>query len=186
MAQTTFVRLAAITAAGIVAAGIAAAQTKVAVINMQQAVLGTAEIKKASADLEAKYKPRQDDIERVRKELEDIQQKLRSGGSTMSPQAASDLNIQGQRKQRDLQRMSQDLQDEVDAERNDILSASGRKMQAVVRKLADERGYDVVIDIGSIIFFKPALDITTDAIAAFDKAYPVAAAAPAAAPPATK
>jgi outer membrane protein len=45
-------------AAGLAAIGTASAQTKVGVVNMQQAVLTTAEIKKASAELEAKYKPR--------------------------------------------------------------------------------------------------------------------------------
>lgn len=173
MAQTTFARFLMMAAAGMVTVGVAAAQTKVAVINTQQAVLGTAEIKKASADLEAKYKPRQADIERIRKELEDIQQKLQAGAGKLAPAAEADLTAQGQRRQRDLQRMSQDLQEDVDAERTDIVGASGRKMQEVVRKLADERGFDVVVDASATVFFKAALDITQDAISAFDKAYPV-------------
>jgi outer membrane protein len=139
---------------------------------MQQAVLATAEIKKASADLEAKYRPRQVEIEKVRKELDDIQQKLQAGGGKLTPQAEADLNAQGQRKQRDLQRMSQDLQEEVDAVRNEVLAGSGQRMQAVVRKLAEERGVDVVVDSGSTLYVKPALDLTKDAVTAFDAAYP--------------
>jgi outer membrane protein len=173
VSMTTFARFVMIAAAGVVAVGVAAAQTKVAVINMQQAILGTAEIKKASADLEAKYKPRQTDIERVRKDLEGIQQKLQAGQGKLTQMAEADLNAEGQRKQRDLQRMSQDLQEDVDAERNDIISASGRKMQDVVRKLAEERGLDVVVDASATVYFKAPLDITQDAVAAYDKAYPV-------------
>ena len=45
-------------------------------------------------------------------------------------------------------------------------------MQEVIRKLADERGFDVVVDSGSTLFFKAALDLTQDATAAYDKAYP--------------
>jgi outer membrane protein len=162
-----------LTAAGLVTVGVAAAQTKVAVINMQQAILGTAEIKKASADLEAKYKPRQAAIESIRKELDDIQQKLQAGGGKLAPSVEADLTAQGQRKQRDLQRLSQDMQEDVDAERSDIVGASGRKMQDVVRKLAEERGFDVVVDTSATVFFKAALDVTQDAITAFDKANPV-------------
>jgi Skp family chaperone for outer membrane proteins len=44
-------RFLTLTASVLLFAGIAAAQNKVAVINMQQAVLETDEIKKASADL---------------------------------------------------------------------------------------------------------------------------------------
>ncbi len=68
--------------------------------------------------------------------------------------------------------MSQDLQEEVDAERNEILTRSSQHMQAVVRKLAEERGLDFVVDAGSTLYVKPALDITKDAVAAFDQAYP--------------
>jgi outer membrane protein len=49
-------------------------------------------------------------------------------------------------------------------------------MQAVVKKLAEEKGYDFVLQAGATVFFKGALDITNDAIAAYDKANPAAAA----------
>jgi outer membrane protein len=41
-----------------------------------------------------------------------------------------------------------------------------------VKKLAEEKGLDVVVDVNSTIYFKAALEITTDAIAAYDRAYP--------------
>ena len=172
MGQPTFARLLMMAAAGLAAIGTASAQTKVGVVNMQQAVLTTAEIKKASAELEAKYKPRQAVIEQLRKDLEDIQQKLQAGQGKLTQAAEADLNLQGQRKQRTMQRLSQDLQEEVDSVRNDILSGAGRRMTEVIRKLADERGFDVVVDSGSTLFYKAALDVTHDAVTAFDKAYP--------------
>ena len=54
----------------------AAAQTKVAVVDFQTALLNTAEIQKKAAELEAKYKPRQDEIEQLSQELQEIQAKL--------------------------------------------------------------------------------------------------------------
>jgi len=157
----------------VLAAGALAAQTKVGVINMQRAVLETAEIKKASADLEAKYKPRQEEMQKLQKDLQAIQQQLQAGADKLTPEAQADLTRQGQFKQRQLQRLTEDLQADVDRERNEILSRSGGKMAAVVQKLAEEKGLDVVIDISNTVFFKPALDVTAEAIAAFDKAHPV-------------
>ena len=46
----------------------------------------------------------------------------------------------------------------------------------VLRKLAEERGMDVVVDAGSTLYVKPALDLTKEAVAAFDQAYPVSPA----------
>jgi outer membrane protein len=147
-------------------------QTKVAIVSLQRAVLGCAEIKKASAAMEAKYKPRQQEMERLQRELEGIQQQLQTNAGKLTGTAQADLQAQGQRKQRDLQRLNDDLQADVTAERNDILGTSGRKMKEIVQKLAEEKGLDVVVDEQSTLFFKPALDLTNDAITAYDKAYP--------------
>src|SRR5258706_6048382 len=151
--------------------GIGVAQYKVAVVNSQKAILETAEIKKAQVDLEAKFKPRQDQMARLTKELQDIQTQLQSG--KLNQNGEQELTAQGQRKQRDLQRLQQDLQDEVDRERNDILQRSGTRMQEVVKKLADEKGLDVVIDTSNTVFYQARLDLTAEAVAAYDKAYPV-------------
>jgi outer membrane protein len=149
----------------------APAGSRVAVISVQRAVLETAEIQKAQTELEAKYKPRQEKMQQMQKELADLQAKLQSG--KLTPQQEQEITLQGQRKQRDLQRLTEDLQQEVDRERNDILGRSGQRMQNIVEKLAEERGYDVVVDIGNTVYYKPGLDITKDAVAAYDKAHPV-------------
>ncbi len=153
--------------------GSAAAQIKVAIINTQRAVLETAEMKKAAADLEAKYKPQQADIEKRTKELQQIQEKL-DNPSKLKPQEAQELQTEGQRKQRQLQRVTDDLQSEVDRERTDILNRGGQRMQDVVKKMAEEKGFDLVVDVSNTVYFKPAMEITSDAIAAYDKQYPLA------------
>ena len=153
-------------------ASLAAAQSKVAIINLQRAVLESAEIKKASAELEARFRPRQQQMEKLQKDLQAIQQQLQTMAGKLTPQGEAELTASGQKKQRELQRIGEDLQADVDRERNEILSKSTQKMQEVVKKLAEEKGLDVVIDVTTAIYFKPALEITTDAIAAFDKANP--------------
>src|SRR5579862_4249747 len=152
--------------------GQSTAGIKVGVVSLQQAVLGCAEIKKASADMEARYRPRQQAMEKLQKEIAGIEQQLQANAGKLTAAAQADLQAQGQRKQRDLQRMNDDLQADVTAERNEILGVSSRKMQDVVRKLAADKGLDVVVDIQSTVFFKPALDLTAEAIAAYDQANP--------------
>jgi len=164
-------KLACILLVGIASLGVGSAQSKVAVVNSQKAILETAEIKKAQVDLEAKFKPRQDQMARLTKELQDIQTQLQSGKLNQSGE--QELTVLGQRKQRELQRLQDDLQADVDRERNDILQRTGTHMQEIVKKLADEKGLDVVIDTSNTIFYKATLDLTAEAVAAYDKAYPV-------------
>ena len=156
-----------------VSAGAAFAQAKVAIMNTTTALIETAEMKKAQADLETKYKPRDEQRVKLQKELDTIQQQLETLGDKLTPQAQADLNAQGQRKQRDLKRLTEDLSADIDRERNDILTKSNSRMQQVVAKLAEEKGLDVVIEVSNTVYFKPALDITKEFTAAYDKAYPV-------------
>lgn len=148
------------------------AQVKVGVINSQKALVDTAEIKKAQAELEAKFKPRQDALEKLQRDMAAIQQQLQTMQGKLTPAAEQDMVAQGQRKQREAQRLGQDLQEDVNREREDILQRAGTRMQEVVSKLAEAKGLDLVVDESNTIFRKAVLDITKEATAAYDKAYP--------------
>lgn len=162
----------AVCAAGVFAST-AAAQVKVGVVNLQKAILDTAEIKKASIDLTNKYKPRQDALEKAQRELQDIQAQLQSSQGKLSAAGEAELQARGERKQREAQRLAQDLQDDVNNERNSILQRTGQRMTEIIKKLSEEKGFDLVVEAQNSYFFKPALDFTADATAAYDKAYPV-------------
>jgi outer membrane protein len=151
-------------------ASLASAQMKVGVVNSQKALLDTDELKKASAALEAKFKPKQDELLKLQNDLQSIQQQLASG--KLNQQAMADLQLQGQRKQRDAQRLSDDTQAEFDRDRQDVLAKAADKMTAVIKKLAEDKAIDVVMDVTATIYVKPALDLTADATAAYNKANP--------------
>ena len=145
---------------------------KVAIINAAKAVADTGEIQKAQAALQLKYKPRQQAIDDLQKQLASIQQQA------ATPNIAADKEAQLRsdftQKQKQLQRLGEDLQADVNAERQDILGKAGRQMSEIVKKIAEEKGLDIVVDVTNTIYFKPTLEITAEATAAYDKAYPVA------------
>ena len=153
-------------------ASAASAQVKIGIVDSQAALAATAERKKIQTDLEAKYKKRNADFQQLQKDLQTIQQQL-SLGDKLTPQAQSDLSVQATRKQRELQRLGEDLQADVDRERNEILTRTSQKLKQVIDKLAEEKGLDIVVDAADTVFFKPTLDITKEATAAYDKANPV-------------
>lgn len=157
--------------AGLLMMGVASAQTKVGIVNLQKAILDTAEIKKAQTDMEAKYQPRQAEIAKTQKDLQDIQVQLQSG--KLSPDGQQDLQAKGANLQRHLQRMQEDLQADVQRDRNDILQQAGQRMSEVVKQIAEAKGLDVVVDVTNTVYFKPGLDITAEAVSLYDKTYPV-------------
>ena len=163
----------AICAAALATAPVASAQTKVAVVNSQRALLETAELKKTLAEFEKKFKPRQDALAKVAQDLNDIQTQLQASQGKLSPAGEADLTARGRRKQNEQQRLTEDLQADVERERTDILQKAGARMNEVIKKIADDKGLDLVVDSTNTVFFKATIEITDDAIKAYDKAYPV-------------
>jgi outer membrane protein len=164
-------RIVTVLAIALASAGIGAAQTKVGIVSVQRAISETAEIKKAIVDVTSKYRPRQEEIQKLQAELQNLQQQLGSG--KLSPGAEQQARSEGQFKERQLQRKDQDFRDDFDRERQDIINHAAQRMQQVIQKIAEEKGLDVVIDSANTVYSKPALDVTDEAIAAYDKAYPV-------------
>jgi outer membrane protein len=163
----------AVCAAALTFSSVASAQAKIAVIDLRRAILETAEIKKASNDLQLKYKSRQDTLEKAQRDLSDLQAQVQSSQGRLSPQGEADLTARGQRKQREVERLTQDLQDDVNHERDTVIQSAGIRMTELLKKMMEEKAYDAIVDTTQLVTFKPSLEITTEAIAAFDKAYPL-------------
>jgi outer membrane protein len=153
------------------------AQTKAAVVDLQAAILETAEIKQANQEMVAKYKVRDDALESLKVQGATAQKKLEQGQDTLSDAQQADLQAQITKLQRDVTRQNEDLQADVQKDREEILGKAQDRMLAVVKKLAEDRGYDVVTDVHALVYYKPTTDITKDATAAYDLAYPAKPAA---------
>jgi outer membrane protein len=146
------------------------APTKVAVINLEKAMLDTAELKKAVVELQAKYKARQDEIDKLQKDLADIQAQLQS--AKLNPSQEADLQATGAQKQRQGERMNQDLQDDVNNDRNAILQRAQTRMYEVVKKLCEAKGIEILVSSAAAFYFSGATEITAEATQEYDKAYP--------------
>lgn len=150
----------------------ASAQVKAGVVSLQKAILETAEIKKAGNDMQVKYKKRQDDLDKAQREMQDIQLQLQSAQGKLSAAGEADLQARGARKEREVKRLEEDLRTDVERDRNEVLQRAQTRMMEIVKKVSDEKGLDLVVEASAVITFKPALDVTNDVVAAYDKAYP--------------
>ena len=144
------------------------AQSKIGIIDFRQALEGTATIKKKADEMQSKFQPRYDELEKLSTELQELQTKLQ----TASGNAALELQTEGQRKQREAQRLQEDLQTDTEYERNEILQGAGARMRAIVAQVAQAKGLDLVVDISTAFYYTPALEITNDVVAAYDAAHP--------------
>jgi outer membrane protein len=60
----------------------------------------------------------------------------------------------------------------VDRERQEVITKAAERMNDVVKKLSEAKSIDVVIDVTNAVYFKPALDITAEVTAEYNKLHP--------------
>jgi outer membrane protein len=157
--------------------GGATASAKVGVINVQVAITSTAEGKQAAAELQSKFAPRQTDLDNMRKQLDDVQSRLRTGATTLSDDEKARLARQGDTLTRSYQRKQQEAQDDFNDEQQDIVNRIGRKMMDVLDKFSKENGYVVILDTSAqqtpVVFAANQIDVTQDIIRLYDQGNPV-------------
>ncbi|HXJ95166.1 MAG TPA: OmpH family outer membrane protein [Terriglobia bacterium] len=163
---------------------------KIGLISIQQAILATGEGKQAMDELQKKYEPRRQQLQRDQDSITQLTDQLQKQGPTLSDEEASRLRRELDRKQSQLKREQEDAQSDFQADNQDIGNKIGGKMVSIIRDYAQKNGYSVVMDLsqaqGASIFYAAAgVDITEPIVKLYDQANPVAAApAPAAAKPA--
>jgi outer membrane protein len=172
MNATRWTRLTILASLTLCAALTASAQIKVGTVSLSKALQDTAEIKLAEADLKAKFGPRQEELANLEREIAKLQQEGEANQQKYNEATMAELSSRIQIKQRQLQRNSEALQEAVNRERQDILQRVGQRLQEVIKKVAEEKGLDMVADSTNLLYFKPTLDISTEVTTAYDKAYP--------------
>lgn len=157
---------------------------KVGVLSVRQAIVTTAEGKQASAELQSQFSARQSELENLNKQVNDLRQRLQTGGDKLSQDEQGRLQRQGEALAKQLQRKQEDYQEDVNAAQQEVIDRIGRKMMDVLDRFARENGYVAVFDTSAqgsnIIYASNQVDVTQEIIRLYDQAYPVkAGAAPA-------
>jgi len=172
------------------AAAAASAPSKIAVINIRNAIVATAEGKQAQAQLQSQFAPKQSELQNLQKQVEDLQRKMSEGARTLSDDEKAKLQREGELLSRRLQRGNDDLNEELNAAQGEIVDGIGRKMLEVLDRYSRENGFTVVLDTSAqgspVVYGSSQSDITQEIVKLFDQAYPLkgASAAPAAPKPA--
>lgn len=168
----------------------ASAPTKIAVLNVRNAIVATAEGKQAQALLQSQFAPKQNELQAKQKQIEDIQRRMSDGARTLSDDEKAKLQRQGELLSRGLQRDNDGLNEELNAAQGEIVDSIGRKMLDVLDRYARENGYVAVLDTSAqgspVIYGSSQADITQEVVRLYDQAYPVKGGAPAASTPAPK
>ncbi len=149
------------------------ASNKVAVIDIQAAILQTKDGQKAAADLQAKFTPKKSELDRKQSEIAAAQEQYRKGANAMSEEAKAKIVREIDSKTKSLNRDTDDANAELEQENQKLMSDLGGKMMAVLNKYATDNGYVLVLDVSNqqtpVLYASNTIDITRDIIGLYDK-----------------
>lgn len=142
--------------------------TKVALVDIQKAIRETAEGKKAEATLRKEMEDMQKKIQADGKKIQEAMEDLRKQAMVMDDKTRREKEeaIQGQvMKLREAEARNQSKFQERDQE---ISGPILKKIREVVAQISKEKGYTLVIDVGSVIFALDQDDITQEVVKRYD------------------
>jgi len=177
-----------------------ATPTKVAIIQLQNALLLTKEGQKASAEMNTKFGPRRAALQKQQDDLTAMQDQLNKGAATLSEEARQKIAADLANGEKDLKRKGEDFESDVQTEEGRLMNELLPKIHDVIIKYATQNGFAMVIDVSNqqtgVLWADQGINITDPVVKIYDLAHPVAAGAgtpagsaapsPPAAPPAKK
>lgn len=144
---------------------------KVALVNIQQAIVATTDGRDAEKRLDAQFSPRKAALDGTQKEIAALAQQLKQ--PNLSEEDRGKINQEMEAKSATLD----DETDKADADlkqaQNEVLKQLGPKMVATIAQYAKDHGYTVVFDISNSdvarLYAPNATDITGEIAAAYEK-----------------
>ena len=171
-------------------ASVASAEVKIAVVDTQRAVMETEDGLRAQATLKKHFDKRQRDLDdkqvALQKEREDIEKQK----DVLSKQALQARVDKWQKEMADLQTVFVDYNKELQKKQGEMTQPIFQKAMGIIRRIATQNGYDLVIDKQAVPYHRSDLDLTDRVITEYNQtaeAAPAGSGKPAAAaPPAPK
>jgi outer membrane protein len=141
-------------------ASFAQAEMKIAVVDMQRAVLASDEAKVAVEMFRAAKQDDIDTISQLETELKGIQDKMAKDGEIMSEDERRKLKNSFEEKATTYKFHRQNMQKAEQQELQQLAQAMEPRMQKALKAIIDEKKYDLVVRPDMVIYNGPGTDIT--------------------------
>lgn len=148
----------------------AAAEVRLAVINTERVLRESEPAKKASAKLEKEFKKRSQDLDKLRQQIQAMQEDMDKNGTTMAESVRASKARDIGDLTRELQRKQREYNEDVNARRNEELQSILERTNGVIRSVAEKDNLDLVVQ--EAVYANPRIDITDKVIKALSEPAP--------------
>jgi len=150
------------------AATLASAQSadyKVGFVNTERLFREAAPAKRAQQKLEREFAGRDSDIQKLNKQVRDLQASLEKDGVTMAESDRRNKERDLANMSRDLQRLQREFREDLNLRRNEELAAVQERANKVIQQIAEAEKYDLILQ-DPVVYASGRIDITDKVIKA--------------------
>lgn len=150
--------------AGLLPVASAADEARIGYVNVQYLVDKSPQAQAASSNLEKRFGPQQEELRKQKQEFQRLQQKLQKDSLVMSENERGNIERQLRELKREIERGQKDLREELNIQRNGILSQIHDAVMKSVQSLAKDEGYDLIVGQGAL-YASDAVNLTDQVLA---------------------
>jgi outer membrane protein len=153
-------------------------------ISFNSAVLQTAEAKKNLSALEARFAPKQQQMQALNNEVEGLRKQLADTSNNLNESERAARAQALETKEKQLQREAEDFKSDSQSESEQVFQRVAQKVYAFLQTFSQQHGYSAVIERGSdaypVVWYEATnMDITDELIKAYNAQAEGASSAPA-------
>jgi outer membrane protein len=148
--------------------GTAQAQgTKLGFVNTERILRDSSPAKAAQTKIEAEFKKRNDDLERLANNLRSSAQKFEKDAPVLSESDRNKRQRELANMDAELQRKRREFQEDFNRRRNEEFAAIVEKANVAIKRIAEQENFDVIIQ--DAVTVNPRIDITDKVIQSLGK-----------------
>ena len=160
----------------------ARAEMKVAVVDVQRAVMQTEDGLRAQATLKKVFDSKQQELNKKQTELQKQREDLEKQQKVLSKEAFQKRAEDWQKAMVELQSVFVEYNKELEKKQKEFTDPIVEKVMAIVKRIASSEGFDIVVDKQAVAYMRADLDLTDRAIQAYNSGGASGAAAKTPAP----
>jgi outer membrane protein len=150
----------------------AAAQMKVAIVDTQRAVMETEDGLRMQATLKKVFDSRQRELDKKQEELQKEREDIEKQRDVLSKTALAKRVDKWQREMVNLQTVFVEYNKELQKKQSELTQPIFQKAMSIIRRLATQDGYDVIVDKQAVPYARSDLDVTDKVIQLYNQGAP--------------
>lgn len=151
-------------AACLIAAVPARAEVKIGFVNSQRVLNDAPQATKAKKKIEKEFEKRDQDLQKVAKQLQAMQEALEKNSVTMAESDRHNKEREFSDLNRDFQRKQREFREDLNLRQNEEMAAIFERVNKVIKSIAESDKYDIILQ--EAVYASPRIDLTDRVIKA--------------------